>query len=349
MSVFMTALDLFCGCGGMTAGLKNAGFRVLAAVDNDPAACATYSVNHGEVGLYCSDIRDIDPENLKTKFFSQGLDLMAVCAPCQPFSSQNRRKIRDPRSQLILQAVRFAETLLPAVIVFENVPGLAHKNSSPILAKLKDSLEALDYHLGEPQLVDAADYGVPQRRKRCVLFASLGKKSPLMRTPKTPEGKRLYVRDVFRGLSKLSQPGAKDSKDILHFAREHREIALRRLAHIPKDGGGRESLPPELCLACHKKGKSFPDVYGRMKWDDVAPTLTTGCTDITKGRFAHPDEDRAVTLREVARLQTFPDNFIFTGNSSEIARQIGNAVPVKLAEALGETARESISNSEMSV
>lgn len=344
MSVPLTALDLFCGCGGMTAGLKQAGFSVLAAVDNDPSACATYSANHEEVYLYCEDIHRIDPQDMKARFYPQVPALMAVCAPCQPFSSQNRRRGRDPRSQLILQSIRFAETLRPLVIVFENVPGLARKGSSPILTELRKSLEALGYSLGSPQLVDAADYEVPQRRKRCVLFACLQGKSPRMGSPKTPRGNRIHVRDVFLGLSALPKPGDKAPTDALHFARKHQEIALRRLAHIPKDGGGRSSLPPELRLACHRNDTDFPDVYGRMKWDDVAPTLTTGCTDITKGRFAHPEEDRAISLREAARLQTFADDFDFTGNPSEIARQIGNAVPVKLAKALGETARETLSD-----
>lgn len=132
--------------------------------------------------------------------------------------------------------------------------------------------------------------------------------------------------------------GENSHLDPYHFARKHTQIALKRMQYIPQNGGDRFSLPPELILPCHKGKKGYPDVYGRMYWDDVAPTLTTGCTDVTRGRFMHPADNRAITLREAARLQTFPDSFIFAGNSGSIAQQIGNAVPVQLAYVMGKTA-----------
>jgi DNA (cytosine-5)-methyltransferase 1 len=128
--------------------------------------------------------------------------------------------------------------------------------------------------------------------------------------------------------------GQADAEDTLHFAREHQAIALERLGHIPKNGGSRDALPERLWLACHRDRRGHPDVYGRMRWEDVAPTLTTGCTDLTRGRFAHPRDNRAISLREAARLQTFPDSYRFAGSAKHIAVQIGNSVPVRFIEAL---------------
>ena len=178
---------------------------------------------------------------------------------------------------------------------------------------------------------DAADYGVPQRRQRCILLAERSADPPGLPLPTTPEGKRKSVRSAIGDLPGL-RAGAKAANDPLHFSRKHHPLTLKRLSHIPKNGGSRFSLPESLVLDCHKGYGGHPDVYGRMSWNDVAPTLTTGCTDVTRGRFAHPRANRAITLREAARLQTFADDYHFEGNSSEIATQIGNAVPVKLIE-----------------
>ena len=155
----------------------------------------------------------------------------------------------------------------------------------------------------------------------------------------TPQGSRITVAHALKGLKKLSS-GQYDKNDSLHCSRNHSDIVVQRLAYIPKNGGSRSSLPPQLVLNCHKEQRGYPDVYGRMSWNDIAPTLTTGCTDLTRGRFAHPEDDRAITLREAARLQTFPDNYLFDGNASQIATQIGNAVPMKLIETIAPTLRQ---------
>ncbi|CEP67131.1 C-5 cytosine methyltransferase [Moorella glycerini] len=330
-----TVVDLFCGCGGVTEGLKQAGFRVVAAVDNDPVSCRTYRKNHPEVNLYESNIEDVSPEAIKMNDLKgDTCDLLVVCAPCQPFSSQNRKKQGDPRSILILQAVRFAQVLKPSLIFFENVPGIAAPRHRGVLDRLRDELSTLGYKLGKPVGLNAADYGVPQRRKRFIMFASREGIMPELPPPTTPEGARISVRMAIGNLTPLCA-GEADPFDYLHVARKHSELALKRLAYIPKNGGSRFSLPPELELPCHRNYNGHPDVYGRMFWDDVAPTLTTGCTDITRGRFAHPRDDRAITLREAARLQTFRDDYIFEGCYKEIERQIGNAVPVALVRELG--------------
>jgi DNA (cytosine-5)-methyltransferase 1 len=319
------AIDLFCGCGGVTEGLKQSGFKVVAAVDNDPICCATYRANHPDVELFEGDIRNINPKEMQRKCSVKKLDLLIVCAPCQPFSSLNKKHGIDPRVNLILQAIRFAKVLKPKYIFFENVPGLSRYTN--IIDELRKELEILGYRLSDPLQVDAADYNVPQRRIRCIMIATTKKKNIKIPSPVTPEGNRFTVRKAF-----LSLPI--NYNDPLNTERKHSSITIKRLKYVPHDGGSRYDIPFELWLSCHKKlgndKSSFPDVLGRISWDYVAPTLTTGCTDVTKGRFAHPEQDRAITLREAALLQTFPITYKFCGKSEDIARQIGNAVPVNL-------------------
>lgn len=331
-SKWPTAVDLYCGSGAVTAALKRRHFRVVAAVDNDPVACATYRLNHPTTRMIEGDIRHVKPHEIRrNELNGRDLDLLIVCAPCQPFSSQNRKRGTDPRSTLILQAGRFARILRPKVIFFENVPGLA--SHVELLESLRKGL-GRNYSLGPPQRVDASDYGVPQRRVRCIMIATRGGKPPHLPAPTTPSGARATVEQAIGHLRRLNA-GEADPEDELHVARNHQEIALRRLAAIPKDGGSRAALPVDLTLACHAEvnATKFSDVYGRMSWNDVAPTLTTGCTDITRGRFAHPEDDRAITAREAALLQTFPAHYQFAGSWGDIQTQIGNAVPVKLVEA----------------
>lgn len=341
-----TAIDLFCGCGGVTAALKARHFRVLAAVDCDPVACASYRNNHKSVHLYQADIKEISPQMLRDKHLGgKDLDLLVVCSPCQPFSQQNRKQTTDDRSELILTAVDFAKVLAPSLIFFENVPGLTRSKFSEIMLGLRSGLEREGYIVGDPRTVDTADYGVPQRRLRCVMLAAKGKEPPQLPSPTTPQGRRRTVRHAIGSLPSLTS-GSAAPDDRLHKARNHQIIALRRLELIPKDGGSRSSLPEDLWLECHRTHDGHPDVYGRMKWDDVAPTLTTGCTDVTRGRFAHPRDDRAITLREAARLQTFPDSYEFAGSDRHIAVQLGNAVPVEFIRTIAPVLRPTIQQGE---
>lgn len=330
------AVDLFSGSGAVTTALKNCGFTVVAAVDNDPLACATYRANHPHTTMIEEPIQEVNPAHIRANCAAgEDIDLMVVCAPCQPFSSQNRKRGKDDRSKLILQAGRFARELCPKIIFFENVPGIALHDS--LLDELKAELGP-SYTLGDPHRVDAADYGVPQRRVRCIMLATRNSEPPALPAPTTPISHRTTVQDAIGHLRRL-KAGERDPDDALHASRNHTSIARRRLASIPKDGGSRSSLPAELVLPCHVSvGPSkYPDVYGRMSWGEVAPTLTTGCTDVTRGRFAHPDDDRAITPREAALLQTFPSGYVFKGTMSDIQVQIGNAVPVKLVEAFAPT------------
>lgn len=335
---WLSAIDLFSGCGGVTTGLKAASFKVIAAVDNDPIACRTYKANHPSIDLMEEDIRQIDPWHIKNhQLKGRNLDLLVICAPCQPFSSQQRTTEADDRVSLMFQAVRFAEALQPSLILFENVPGIIAPRFGKLREELATGLGHQGYHFGRATRLDAADFGVPQRRVRCILIATKHRMPPTL-PKRVSDGMQATVRTAISDLKSLKS-GESDPTDALHFARRHRPVTLARLKHIPKDGGSRDSLPKGLELDCHKGHRGHPDVYGRMSWDSVAPTLTTGCTDLTRGRFGHPQDDRSLTLREAARLQTFPDDYRFFGNHTQIATQIGNAVPVRLIEQLAPTLR----------
>lgn len=336
-----TAIDLFSGAGSATAALKSSNFRVVAAVDNDPAACATYRLNHQTVRLFEEDITSLDAERVRDECLGRTrLDLMVICAPCQPFSSQNRHRLDDGRSGLLLYAARFVAAMRPLVLFVENVPGIASARHAALISAFEDACGG-EYRFTKPLRVNAADYAVPQRRIRCVLMGSRSSHIPQLPAPLTPEGSRSTVREAIEDLRQLSS-GEKDPADPLHVARTHSDLALQRLAAIPKDGGSRSALPQSLTLACHKHPNCYPDVYGRMSWDDVAPTLTTGCTDVTRGRFAHPEANRAITPREAALIQTFPQSYRFTGTLSAVATQIGNALPFALLRALTPAFREAI-------
>lgn len=325
------AVDLFSGSGAVTAGLAGI-FDVVAAVDNNLLACRTYAANHPEVRLFERDIRKLRPrEILEAVPSAARADLMVVCAPCQPFSNQNRKKADDPRASLVLEAARFARVLKPKGILFENVPGIASVGG--VYEDLTRALRRVGYVVGSPRRINAADMGVPQRRIRCVMFAARSAEAVALFDAADFPMERKTIASAIRDLPPL-ESGQSDPDDRLHAARHHSPVALARLRAIPRDGGSRAALPPELRLKCHENTRGFPDVYGRMAWNDVAPTLTTGCTDVTRGRFAHPDQDRAITLREAALLQTFPPGYEFHGPFKDVATQIGNAVPVAMVRAM---------------
>lgn len=334
------ALDLFCGSGAVSLGLTQAGFQVVGAVDYDAGACRTYRANHPSVRLIEDDIRKVDPD-VFSDLIPGKLDLLVVCAPCQPFSSQNRYKnFLDSRNTLVEESKKFVKRYTPSLVFLENVPGLA---STKVLSEFTTWLRSeAGYDVSESMRVDAADLGVPQRRMRMILIAA--KKVSLAKAIDIPRVRGKTVGQIIMDLPipPVGRTTAKD--DPLHYARAHSILNIERLKHIPIDGGSRDSLPYHLQLICHrdKRKTSFSDTYGRMKLGEVAPTLTTGCTDITRGRFAHPIQNRAITLREAARLQTFPDEYIFHGNASQVAMQIGNAVPPGMMEAIARSLKAAL-------
>lgn len=319
----LTAIDLFSGCGGLTLGLRQAGFRVVAAVEIAAKAQATYRLNHPRVRLYGGDIRELDPIKMLEKAGMRpgDLDLLAGCPPCQGFSRLRTKNkadsVFDPRNDLIGDFLRFVAIMLPRCIMLENVPSLAKDDG---FARTCRALEELGYsHV--TQVLDAADYGVPQRRKRLILLASRVHEpsvAPPLRT-------RVTVRNALSGLEEPL-----DSPDPVHAIPERRSQSVRDLiALIPKDGGSRTDLPELKQLECHKRSNGFRDVYGRMSWDTVAPTITSGCHNPSKGRFLHPAVDRTITLREAALLQGFPRDYKFdpAHGKEAIALMIGNALP----------------------
>lgn len=321
MSGAHTAIDLFAGCGGLTLGLKLAGFSVLAAVEIDAKAASTYRLNHPESALFEIDIEMLDPAHMMGSLgIGPGeLDLLAACPPCQGFSRIRTRNgaksSRDPRNNLALKFAEFALAIRPRWLLLENVPGLARHS---VWRSLRQKLRRAGYELHD-EIVDASDFGVPQRRKRLILLGQRDSK------PAVPSrlSKRMTVAEALAVLPT-------DFHDDLHNLRSRRAAHVEEIIRaIPKDGGSRQALPEHLQLRCHKESNGFADVYGRMRLDDVAPTITSGCHNPSKGRFLHPLEDRVITLREAALLQGFPVDYQFDvrHGKESIALMIGNALP----------------------
>lgn len=320
----LIAIDLFSGCGGLTLGLKQAGFMVSGAVEIDAAASATYAKNHPDVTLKQMDIRKVSPKKfMKELGLRQGqLDLLAGCPPCQGFSSlrthNGAKRNRDVRNDLVGEVLRFARAFRPKTIMIENVPKLADYKP---FKELCTKLEKMGYSVCS-EIKNAALYGVPQRRRRLIMLASRGSEIKFAEVAK----KRRTVRQT---ISALTPP--RKSRDILHaMAEDRRSEKIRRLIRdIPKNGGSRTDLPDSRQLKCHKKSNGFKDIYGRMAWDDVAPTITSGCFNPSKGRFLHPEKNRAITMREAALLQSFPRGYFFDPSlgKTAIALMIGNALP----------------------
>lgn len=344
-----SAIELFSGCGGLSTGLMAAGFDVLSAVEINQTAADTYRLNHPNVNLIVDDVRNVTAASLLLQHHLRigELDLLAGCSPCQGFSRLRKGESgkTDPRNQLVLEFLRLVRGLRPKTIFMENVPGLINteygeKLFKVILAELTRLGYAVDY-----KIIDTADYGVPQFRKRFVLLGSRYRRYPIT-LPETThaspdvcvkQNKLAWntVRIAFNGVPVLEN-GTTDPNIALHTCSRIGELNMRRIQSVPHDGGSRSSFPPELVLQCHKDyPDGFRDVYGRMRWDEPSPTLTGGCTNITRGRYVHPDQDRGISLYEAAKLQTFPDDYVFTGNFGEKSLQIGNAVPVRLAQVMG--------------
>lgn len=336
------AIDLFAGAGGLSLGLWRAGFTVTAAVDNDPVAVRTYAENVGDHAV-CAPIEEVSARELMFKAgVSRGeCTLLAGGPPCQGFSLQRRGTREDPRNALVLQVARMVEEIQPAFFLMENVGGFLSKHGKPFLQEFSRRVSGHGYvtHL---QLLNSVDFGVPQRRKRAFLIGERARDSdpPRFKFPNaTMFGTPRTVRDAIGDLPSPPDDGSCHPDFANHF-RETRlaPINIERIRHVPQ-GGGRKHIPDHLQLNCHRrnKGHRHLDVYGRLAWDEPSVTLTARFDSFTRGRFAHPEEHRSLTIREGARIQTFPDFFRFHGNREDQARQVGNAVPPLLAQLLGES------------
>lgn len=329
--------DLFCGAGGLSLGFTNAGFEVVFSTDNDHNSLETYRRNLGDHAKLI-DLAQGTPTAIAREIqeISGRVDILVGGPPCQGFSVQRRGDADDPRNHLLLRHVQIGLKLKARAIVIENVPTILGERGAPQLSEALKLLERSGYSVYK-KILQAADYGVPQLRKRAFVVAFDKQYTPDFQFPPLllePENYRT-VRDALIDVPPPPENYSPHPTIPNHQRRKISPLNLERLSYVP-EGGGRLDIPEHLRLPCHTKdnGHRHLDVYGRMSWDKPAPTITAMFDNFTRGRFGHPTEARNITNREGARLQTFPDNFIFTGDQKSVARQIGNAVPPKLAEAV---------------
>ena len=338
MTADVVLADFFSGCGGTSRGFADAGIAPALAVDWDLDAAATFRLNFPTTAVVERDIHDLEVDEIQAALPLSGkqIRLFAGCAPCQPFAGHSHAPTnRDGRSFLLLEFLRFVESLNPELIFVENVPGMQRLTASQgPLAEFVD--EVSKTHHVVCNTISSADYGVPQTRRRFVLLAS--RLGPIDMPPPThgPGAERPHttVRDWIGDLPPIAA-GQEDSDVSGHRAMRLSSLNLARIRATP-EGGDRRNWPAHLWPDCHRGGfDGHTDVYGRLSWNKAAPTLTTKCISYSNGRFGHPDQDRALSVREAARLQTFPTEFRFFGSLASQARQIGNAVPVALARRFG--------------
>jgi DNA (cytosine-5)-methyltransferase 1 len=335
----ITAVDLFCGAGGLTRGLLDAGVEVVAGYDIDEVCQHAYEQNNQPAVFKSKSVAKVKGSELSRFYPKQNWRVLVGCAPCTPFSkyTQGLDAASHEKWGLLYHFGRLIGELKPDVISMENVPQLRRHAVYDDFVK---TLEELGYHISATE-VFCPNYGIPQSRTRLVLFAS--KLGPIAIIPPTHEPEQYpSVKSAIGRLPRL-KAGRSSSTDPLHRSSGLSETNLQRLEHS-KPGGTWRDWPEELVAKCHrkKKGKSYPSVYGRMKWDEPSPTITTQFFGFGNGRFGHPTQKRALSLREGAILQSFPPDYEFVESGiefgfHEIGRMIGNAVPVRLGEIVGKT------------
>ncbi len=330
----MNVISLFSGCGGLDLGFERAGFNIPVANEFDKTIWETYKVNHPNTHLIEGDIRQVTKDDI-AQYIDGEVDGIIGGPPCQSWSEAGSLKgIKDARGQLFFDYIRILKEFQPKFFLAENVSGMLANRHSIAVQNILELFDEAGYDVSFT-LVNAKDYGVPQNRKRFVLIASRIFEPHI---PPATHGPNLlpYV-TVRRTIEKYPaiQAGEENIEIANHKAAKLSQLNLQRIMNTPHDGGSRTDWPDELWLNCHKKNVGHTDVYGRMYWDLVSPTLTSKCVSISNGRFGHPEQNRAISLREAAALQTFKDDYVFEGSQVEIAKQIGNAVPVQLAYALG--------------
>lgn len=338
----VVCVDLFCGVGGLTHGLIQAGVRVVAGVDFDETCAHPYTANHKEIAFYKHDIAKLRGSEVEKWFGNAPIRVLAGCAPCQPFSTYSQRydTVGTERWGLLNHFARLIEELKPDILTMENVPTV---RKHEVFDDFIGTLQRLKYKVWYDD-VDCVRYGLPQRRRRTVLLASLHGAIEL----REPDASKIRtVRDAINTLPILMQGGS-DKEDPLHTASSLSALNLERI-QASKPGGSWRDWPKHLIAKCHTKktGKTYPSVYGRMKWDEPAPTLTTQFYGFGNGRFGHPTQARGLSLREGAILQGFPQDYSFIADGEPIqfkrlGRLIGNAVPVELGRAIGESIIEHI-------
>lgn len=336
-----TAVDLFCGVGGLTRGLLDAGIQTVAGYDLDEACRFPYEHNNPPVKFYKQSITELTGHQLSKHYPKGHVRILVGCAPCQTFSkyTQGLKNGSDPKWTILYEFARLVRELKPEIVSMENVPELQrHFVFHDFLNMLSDE----GFHFvadPEKRVVYCPNYGIPQQRSRLVILASRLGPIDLIPPTHTPDRYR-NVSDVLRSLPPL-KAGGESSTDPMHRTSRLAPNNLRRIRYS-KPGGSWRDWPRELIAKCHrdKTGKTYPSVYGRMEWDKPSPTITTQFYGFGSGRFGHPEQDRAISLREGALLQSFPEDYKFVEPNGEycfktIGRMIGNAVPVRLGEIIG--------------
>ena len=334
-------IDCFCGAGGLALGLSEAGFTLCYSFDIDAKAIATLRTNINYIPAHLTEVADIYNINaanlLKRIKVKRGeLDLLAGGPPCQGFSIQRGGEDEDIRNNLVKRYIELVKTVNPKFFLMENVPGIIGKRGVAILSDSLQEIEQKGYFIHQ-RMLDAQSYNVPQRRKRIIIVGERKDHAhPIFEYPKG-SNRVVTVRDAIGFLP----PPPDDYTDHPDFFNHRKDKLssdnLKRIQAV-KEGQGRDFLPEHLLLPCHKVSSSVMghrNVFGRMSWDKVAPTITARFDSFSRGMFGHPIQDRTISLREGALLQTFPIDYIFVGNKVEVARQIGNAVPVKFAKSIG--------------
>lgn len=329
-------IDCFCGAGGLSLGFERSDFEVVYAFDFAEDTIKTYKNNpqHHHGPSFVRDIHNVSKESIEADLGHElgQIDVVIGGPPCQGFSVQRRGDNNDPRNELVLEYVRLLKDIKPKMFIMENVGGILSERGKPFVKALFDNMQEAGYVIQQKKLL-ASNYGVPQDRTRVIIVGELTNGGETTFTyPEPLEGPKKTVREAITDLMD------KDETQVAnHKSDKLSPINLKRIQSIT-EGQGRDSLPEELQLACHKKnnGHRHLDTYGRMAWDQPAPTITARFDSFSRGRFGHPVLDRTITLREGARLQTFPDDFEFLGTKVEVAKQIGNAVPPVLAEKIAE-------------
>lgn len=338
-----TVVDVFCGAGGLTHGFVLEGFDVAAGIDVDPACRYPFEKNNPGAKFVEAKVEDLDPTDVSA-FYPEGhVKILVGCAPCRPFSSYTRDGERHEERDLLYTFAGLIEAIRPDIVSMENVPRLTTYEGGRVYRDFCETLRLCGYESSPYPRVYAPDYGVPQRRTRLVLFASRWGEIRLLRRSHTPRRYRT-VRDAIGDLPPI-EAGGVHPDDPLHRASRLSELNMKRIrASVP--GGTWLDWDEELRAACHvqESGKWYKSVYGRMTWDDPAPTITTQCYGFGNGRFGHPEQDRAISLREAALLQSFPRDYEFFDPDGGcrirvVGRLIGNAVPVTLARAIAKSIR----------
>ena len=343
-------VDLFCGIGGLSYGLKSQGLTIKAGYDIDYTCEYAYRHNNKAVFRY-EDIRKVTAEEINNTYSKGSIRVLAGCAPCQPFSSYAfKNKNKDPNKYSLLDEFgRLVEEVQPDIVTMENVPQILNFKLRDVFQQFVNTLEKNGYNVSS-KVVFCPEYGIPQTRKRLVLLASKKGKIELIPPTHTSDN-YVTVRETIGNLPAI-EAGERDSNDALHKARALSPQNLQRIQATPVNGSWKD-WPEELQLKCHKKdsGKTFGSVYGRMDWDKPAPTMTTQCTGLGNGRFGHPEQNRAISLREAALIQTFPRNYRFFIDEKSVSttlasRYIGNAVPPKLGEIIGKSIKQHLKQCE---